>query len=194
MGLNNDEQDFSTLADMEGSIMKKIFALVIAVTLASSLMLAQSSRTSEVEFKAAQHKEEVVGDFKGAIDQYKRIAQSKDRALAAKALLRMAALYQKLGDAEAQKTYERVVREFRDQPEAVAAASARLASTGSTSVNKARQSLWTPPPSVSIFGEGFPRWPSPPLPRTRLGFTHAARSGNRHHSAAGAPFRNRYRQ
>ena len=134
--------------------MKKIFALVIAVTLASSLMLAQSSRTSEVEFKAAQHKEEVVGDFKGAIDQYKRIAQSKDRALAAKALLRMAALYQKLGDAEAQKTYERVVREFRDQKEAVASARARLES-------KAVQPVGTGIEAIQLWDDGdIEGWPA----------------------------------
>jgi Tol biopolymer transport system component len=119
---------------MEGSIMRKVFRFGIGVTLACSLMLAQSSRT-EVEFKAAQHKEEVVGDFEGAIKQYKKIADGRDRAFAVKALLRMAALHQKLGDAEAQKIYERIARNFGDQKEAAAEARTRLASLKPTSVS-----------------------------------------------------------
>ena len=117
--------------------MKKVFAFAITVTLACSLMLTQSSRSAEVEFKAAQHKEEVVGDFKAAIDQYKKIAQGKDRTFAARALLRMAALYQKQGDAEAQKVYERVTKEFSDQKEAAAEALSRLASLRAVPVSSA---------------------------------------------------------
>jgi hypothetical protein len=116
--------------------MKKVFAFAITVTLACGVILAQSSRTAEAEFKAAQHKEEVVGDFKGAIDQYKKIAQGKDRALAVKALLRMAALYQKQGDAEAQRVYERIAREFGDQKEAAEALSHRWRSPASVDVRQ----------------------------------------------------------
>lgn len=38
-----------------------------------------------------------------------------DRAVVATALVRMAECYQKLGDAESRKIYERVAREFADQ-------------------------------------------------------------------------------
>src|SRR5512144_1058039 len=88
--------------------------------------LAPAQRSAEVALRAAMETETVKGDLKGAIEQYKKIAQSGNRAVAAQALLRMAECYQKLGDAESRKVYERIVREFEDQPSAVATAKARL--------------------------------------------------------------------
>jgi Tol biopolymer transport system component len=82
---------------------------------------------AEVALRAAMETETVKGDLKSAIEQYKKIAQGGDRALAAKALVRMAECYQKLGDAQAhQKIYQQLVREYADQKEAVAVARARL--------------------------------------------------------------------
>ena len=69
----------------------------------------------------------IEGDLKGAIEQYKKIAQGEDRSVAARALIRLAECYQKLGDAQAKTVYERLVREFGDQKDAVAIARARLA-------------------------------------------------------------------
>src|SRR5215510_5662767 len=71
------------------------------------LSLAQSPRSAEVQFKAAQHKQEVEGDLKGAIEQYKKIAQSGDRALTAKALVAIGQCYEKLGQNDARTAYER---------------------------------------------------------------------------------------
>jgi Tol biopolymer transport system component len=110
-------------------------SVALVVTLALGLLvsrgvLAQASRAAEAQFKAAQHTEEVEGDLKGAIEQYKKLAQGSDRAIAAKALLQMAACYEKLGQSDAQKTYERVVREFADQLESAATAQTRLAALG----------------------------------------------------------------
>jgi Tol biopolymer transport system component len=115
--------------------MKQTFRIAVMVALASGLLLsrgllAQGSRTAQVQFKAAQHKEEVEGDLKAAIEQYAKLAQSRDRAIAAKALVRMADCYQKLGDAQSRTIYERVVREFADQKEAAAEARARLRALG----------------------------------------------------------------
>jgi Tol biopolymer transport system component len=83
---------------------------------------------ADVTLQRAMRKETLEGDLKGAIPLYeKAVAEAKrDRATAAKALIRMAECYQKLGDAEAHKLYERVIREYRDQEEAVAVARARL--------------------------------------------------------------------
>jgi Tol biopolymer transport system component len=91
----------------------------------------QSSPALEKLFASAQHKATVAGDLKGAIDDYERIvaAAGKDRAAAAQALLRMAEAYQKLGDAEAMRIYERLVREYQDQNAAASVARTRLAST-----------------------------------------------------------------
>jgi Tol biopolymer transport system component len=127
---------------MEGSIMKKIFAVGMTVMLAGSVFMAQSSRTAEVQFKAAQHKEEVEGDLKGAIEQYKKISEGKDRRLAAQALLRMAEAYQKLGDSQARAVYARIVRDYTDQKDTVAVARTRL---GVTQLDAAmsERAVWT---------------------------------------------------
>ena len=106
--------------------------LAIAITLAAavftgSLVQGQASRAAEEQFKAAQNKEEVEGDLQGAIEQYKKLAQGSDRAIAAKALVRMAASYEKLGQPDARSVYERVVRDFAEQTDSAATARARLA-------------------------------------------------------------------
>ncbi|MCA1650748.1 MAG: hypothetical protein LC753_10880 [Acidobacteria bacterium] len=110
---------------------KLLLAVIIATVTSSTLLLAQATRSSEAQFKAAQHEEEVVGDLKGAIELYRTIAQSGDRALAARALVRMAGCHQKLGNAEARTIYERVIRDFGDQKDAVAMARARLGGANS---------------------------------------------------------------
>ncbi len=103
--------------------MKRLIAGVLAVLVLGSA--APGAQELERLFKAAMNAELVDGDLSRAIEQYKKVAASANRALAAQALVRMAECYQKLGNAEAQKIYERVVREFADQPEA-ALARARL--------------------------------------------------------------------
>ena len=81
----------------------------------------------EVALRAAMELETVRGDLRAAIEEYQKIAQGSDRALAAKALIRMAGCYQKLGDAESRNIYEQVVREYADQNDAVIVARTRLA-------------------------------------------------------------------
>jgi Tol biopolymer transport system component len=78
--------------------------------------------SAEVALRTAIERETVKGDLKGAIDQYKKLAQGKDRAVAAKALVHMGQCYEKLGDAEAANAYNRVVREFADQKDEAAEA------------------------------------------------------------------------
>ena len=112
---------------------KRILATLTLVTFAMILLAAQSAVTAQVRdrgeaaLKAAMDKELIEGDLKGAIEQYKKIAESKDRALAAKALVHMADCYQKLGNTESRKIYEQVVKSYSDQNGAVTLARARLA-------------------------------------------------------------------
>jgi Tol biopolymer transport system component len=83
----------------------------------------------EVSLRAAIETETVKGDLDSAIRQYQALADAyahTNRALAARALLRLADAYRKLGDAKATGVYERIVREFGDQTEAAAAAKGRL--------------------------------------------------------------------
>src|SRR4029079_2997598 len=84
------------------------------------------------------------------IEIYKKVAQSKDRAIVAKALIHMADCYQKLGEAQAPNIFEQIVREFADQKEEVALARARLG--GSTVASaKGDRAVWTGP-NVDPFG------------------------------------------
>jgi len=94
---------------------------------------AQPSAAARLE--AAIKKEVVDGDLKTAIDLYRKLAQGGDRAVAAKALLRMGQCYEKQGDAdvkEARKAYEQVVTEFGDQAAAAAEARTKLAALAGT--------------------------------------------------------------
>ncbi len=110
--------------------MKHTFAIVMALLTVTTggLLLAQAPRSAEAQFKAAQQKEEVEGDLKGAIEEYRKVVAGAgtNRPLAARALVRMAECHQKLGDTESRKIYQRVLREFADQNEPVAIARARL--------------------------------------------------------------------
>ena len=117
--------------------------LLTAALLAAFPLQAMTDRTADVQFKAAEHKEQVEGDLKGAIEQYKKIAQSKDRSIAVQALIRMAECYQKLGDAESRKIYERVVTDFADQKEAVAIARARLDGPSQSGGGKSDRTIWS---------------------------------------------------
>ena len=104
--------------------MTRVLAIGIVVALGAGVMVqAQAARSAEVQMKAAQQKAEVEGDLKGAIEEYKKIVAGagSNRALAAEALVRMAGCYQKLGVSEAQTIYQRVLREFGDQKDAVKA-------------------------------------------------------------------------
>lgn len=111
---------------------------------------AQQGNRAAHQFEAAMNKEVVAGDLKGAIELYKRASQSSDRAVAAKALVRMADCYERLGSAEARTIYDRVVRDYSDQKDAASTARARLA--GNRAQMMTRQ-VWTGP---GVDGEGAP--------------------------------------
>jgi hypothetical protein len=100
-----------------------VMAIVAAAALASQAVNAQDPARL---FKAAMNTEMVDGDLKAAIEQYRRVSEAGDRPLAARALLRMADCYEKLGDVEARRILERVVRDYADQREIAAMARTRL--------------------------------------------------------------------
>ena len=111
--------------------MKRLITLTLTFGItATMLVLAQAPRSIEAQFKAAQHKEEVEGDLKGAIEQYNLIARGSDRVIGVKALLRVADCYRRLGDAEARAVYQRIIKEYGDQPQALLEARNRLAELG----------------------------------------------------------------
>jgi Tol biopolymer transport system component len=127
--------------------MNRSYAVLIATLLAVGGPIATAQQnTAQVErlLASAEHKATIDGDLKGAIEEYQRAfaAAGGNRALAARALLRTAECREKLGDAEAQAIYERVVREFADQNEAVVAARARLATPRAVTRAKNDWSVW----------------------------------------------------
>jgi Tol biopolymer transport system component len=104
-----------------------------------AVLLAQAAVTLE----RAIRKETLEGDVKGAISLYEKAASEakSDRSLAARALLRLAEAHARLGDTSARKVYERILRDFADQPDAAQTARARLAATA-TAVRQPRV-LWS---------------------------------------------------
>ena len=104
--------------------------LLAANLMLSAAFLAAAQKTPESMLGAALHQEEVQGDLKGAIAAYQKVvaAPGVSRKTAADALVRMGQCYEKLGDAESRKAYERVLREYADQKEAAVEAQTRLAS------------------------------------------------------------------
>src|SRR5438876_55191 len=106
---------------MEVSDMRRtVTAFAAIVVLLASGVIAQQKRQQDIDLQAAIRTETVDGDLNGAIKRYESIVSkyNSDHAVAATALVHMAECYQKLGDAESQKIYARIVREFADQKEA----------------------------------------------------------------------------
>jgi Tol biopolymer transport system component len=116
-------------------------------TLLTGAVLAcgQTGAQPEVALRAAMELETVKGDLRGAIQRYAKLAEGKDRAVAATALVRMAQCHEKLGNAEARKIYERVVREYADQKEAAATARVKLGGTEMRSKGIVTRQVWTGP-------------------------------------------------
>ncbi len=103
----------------------------VLLVLAAAGVLAGQNNDMGVTLQRAIRKENVEGDLKGAIDLYKRVVGgTADRAQVAKALLGLGECYEKQGDAEARKAYERLVKEFGDQAGPAREAQARLAVMG----------------------------------------------------------------
>src|SRR5882762_8518246 len=94
--------------------------LLVANLMLAAALLATAQKTPESLLGAALHQEEVQGDLKSAIAGYQKVLVTPGlkRKTAAEALVRMGQCYEKLGDTESRKAYERVLREYGDQKEA----------------------------------------------------------------------------
>jgi Tol biopolymer transport system component len=109
----------------------RLSVFVIVVALSAGLMHASGPQQADpgVLLRAAIEKEDVAGDLESAMAMYRQViaANGKTRAVTAKALLRLGGCYEKIGQAEARKVYERLVADFGDQAPEVAQARTRLA-------------------------------------------------------------------
>jgi Tol biopolymer transport system component len=106
--------------------MTRLLIALVALTLAAPLALHGQSANDL--FQKALSKERAEGQLDEAIDLYVRIVKefASDRPLAAKALVQLGRCYERLGKTEARSAYDRVVRDYADQPSAVVEARARL--------------------------------------------------------------------
>jgi len=133
----------------------RVRQLLAAAILAGLLMapeaIAQKDDQAEVLMQAAHQKKLVEGQLEQAIQLYKRIVQEHagNRAVAAQALLEMGQCYEKLGNTEARKAYERLLRDYADQNELAAQARKRLVAISSKVVSGSSGMLtrrvWTEP-------------------------------------------------
>jgi hypothetical protein len=137
-----------------------IAALVLITGLMAGLAIAVSAAGQGQDagrlLRAAMNTEMVDGNLTAAINQYQRVVASGDRVLAAQALVRMAECYQKLGDAQAQAVYERLIRDYADQREPATLARTRLATMSPTPTlasGKAARQIWS---GTGVDGGGAP--------------------------------------
>ena len=109
---------------------------LLAVVLLAGLHQAAGQRDAELEkqLQAAIHREMVDGDLKAAIEMYRKIVARPggNRTAAATALLHIGQCQEKLGNAEARKAYEQLLRDYPDQQQLVDQARARLAALPQT--------------------------------------------------------------
>jgi len=116
---------------MKIKLITTVSLIVILGALLSTEGSAWQAEDPGVLLRAAVEKEEVEGNLQAAIDLYKQIVAKygDNRAIAAKALLRLGGCYEKLGEQQAglaQKAYEKVIENYPDQAEAVSKAKEKL--------------------------------------------------------------------
>jgi hypothetical protein len=121
--------------------MHTLTRLVLAAVAIGVLAGAQGQDRPELQLKTAIYKETVEGDLHGAIALYKQIVSnaSVPRPIAAAALLGLGGCYEKVGQQDARKVYERLVAEYSDQAQEAAAARQRLAALTAGAPARARR-------------------------------------------------------
>jgi Tol biopolymer transport system component len=102
---------------------------LIALVLAGTSTMAQRKDDAEVLLQRAIQKEMVEGDLKSAIEIYKKVLATKGVRpdIAAEALMRMGSSYERLNDADAKKSYQRIQAEFSQEKALASEANRRLA-------------------------------------------------------------------
>jgi Tol biopolymer transport system component len=113
--------------------MKKFIIVASLIAVSLSVVSANDQR-ARVLMQAAEAKAAIEGDLNAAIKLYKDAEKEagSNRALVAQALVKMAEAYAALGNAEAQKIYQRLVRDFSDQKDPYTVARARIESAGAS--------------------------------------------------------------
>ncbi|MFC1636199.1 tetratricopeptide repeat protein [Planctomycetota bacterium] len=105
-----------------------VTALALAGLAAAAPAKVENNHQAEMLLQEAKHRALVDGDLERAIELCKKIVaeHTGNRAVAAKALVQMGQCYEKLGRAEAQKAYQRIIEEYPGQKQEVAIAKERI--------------------------------------------------------------------
>ncbi|MBI3279200.1 MAG: tetratricopeptide repeat protein [Acidobacteria bacterium] len=143
--------------------------LLMAVLLAAPAL--PQTQTPEAMLGAALHQERVTGNLQAAIDGYRKVLAMKTvpRSVAALAQYHIGVCYEKLGNQEARKAFENVVRNYADQKDLAAQARARLAAMGGAGAGKETRArlLWDGA-AGDVWGVSYDgRWISSPDPQTQ---------------------------
>jgi Tol biopolymer transport system component len=108
---------------------RTVIAGLALVAVLASAATEKKADTPEALLGAAIHQEEAEGNLEAAIAAYKTFLarHAGNQSLAAQAQFHLGVCYEKLGNSEARKAYERVVTDYADQQEVAKRAQARLA-------------------------------------------------------------------
>lgn len=110
--------------------MRRLVPAAILMAVLTTMAGATQVTPAQMALEAARRVEVVDGDLRGAIQKYRAIVlqyEETERTVAATALLRMGACFQRLNNQQAGPIYNRVVRDFGDQPAVVSEARRMLA-------------------------------------------------------------------
>ncbi len=113
--------------------MRRLGSAALLMVVLTTVMGAGQATRAELALEAARRIEVVDSDVRGAIQKYRAIVlqyEETERTVAATALLRMGACYQRLNNQQAGPIFNRVIRDFGDQPTVVSEARRLLATLG----------------------------------------------------------------
>lgn len=158
--------------------LRKSDTSVLAIPLAFfMLMLMQSAAAQDPqrEIEAAEHREAVLGDLKGAMENYQAIlAHGAPKPIQARALLGLAGCQEKLGHREeARVAYTRLVKQAGDSAEA-AEAREKLANWDGSFPGPRNLKF-----EQGVAGKAPPDWHVPGLPREADQWAQVRRQGCR---------------
>jgi len=107
----------------------KLFVSVLFIFVLAFASLGSAQQSAEQLYQSGIYKEDVEGKLEEAIAIYQEIVKTypQNSPVAAKALFHMGLCYEKLGNQEAQKAYERLIADYPGQKDEVALAKERLA-------------------------------------------------------------------
>jgi Tol biopolymer transport system component len=117
--------------------MKNILKVFILTILFIGIPESAMAQEDEQRFLQGMMKEEGEGNLKEAINIYGQLANdnSVTRTVRAKALLQMGICYEKLGQKNATKAYEKLIAEYGDQKDLIAVAKRKLSFLKNTMVS-----------------------------------------------------------